>query len=153
MKYIELTQNFKTLVDDDTHDSLNKYKWCVIKKRNKYYAGRGKWSNGKTKIIYLHKVLLETDKIIDHINGNTLDNRLENLRICTSKENARNQTKSKFKGVYKHKRLKTKPFSAKITVNYKHIHLGYFSTAINAAIAYNQAAIKYFGEFANLNKI
>src|ERR1019366_4495373 len=120
----------------------NQFKWCAIQKRNQYYAGRGIWGNGKTKIVYMHKILIPNNKYIDHINGNTLDNRRINLRICSNKDNVRNQKKSKantsgYKGVHKLKRKLIKQFTAQICVNGKSIHLGYFSTAQEAAQAYN----------------
>jgi len=161
MKCIKLNKNMETIVDDDMYDYLNQFKWRVFKRRNKYYVQRSQWLSGKNKgtSITLHRVIMNapTGILVDHINGNTLDNRKENLRLCTSKENIRNSgmknNKTGFKGVKKRNDLNTKPYSARIMVDYKDIHLGYFETAEEAAEAYNKAAIKYFGEFANLNKL
>lgn len=161
MKYIKLTQNKETIVDDDIYDFLNTFKWSASKKRNKYYATRTEWQKGKntSKVIKMHRLIMNppTHMYIDHINGNSLDNRKENLRICSNKQNLRNSGIRKnptgFKGVRKRKDLINKPFSARITIDYKEVHLGYFYTAKEAALKYNEAAIKYFGEFANLNKI
>lgn len=70
MKYINLTQNFKTLVDSNDYDMLIKNKWCVIQKRNQFYACRGLWIKDRTKIIYLHRILLnaKSKQFVDHIN-------------------------------------------------------------------------------------
>jgi hypothetical protein len=94
--------------------------------------------------------------IVDHINGNTLDNRKLNLRICKNEENVRNQKLSKrnktgYKGVSYNKRLEK--FCATIRFKNKTICLGHFENKIDAAIAYNNSAIKYFGEFSKLNEI
>ena len=91
---------------------------------------------------------------VDHIDNNPLNNQKYNLRICLLKDNSKNSTKrkntsSKYKGVYFE--TGTKKYKANIKVNYKTISLGRFTNEIDAAKAYDAAAIKYFGEFANLN--
>ena len=93
-------------------------------------------------------------KIIDHINGNKLDNRKANLRICTYSENTINvkrNLQNKFRGVSFDK-LREK-WKARISVNGKRIQLGRFDTKIQAAIRYNSFAIKFHGSFANLNEV
>lgn len=113
------------------------------------------------KRISLHRYITNCPKgmVVDHINGNTLDNRKENLRICTNKENAYNQKKhkgnrhSKYKGVTFRKELKSKPWEAMIYKDYKSKRLGYFATEIEAAKAYNMAAAEAYGQFAKLNEI
>ncbi len=89
-------------------------------------------------------------KIIDHININTLDNRKENLRICTKTGNNRNVTKRKcnktgLKGVSVFKQ--NGKFRAYITVNNKQIHLGYYNDKEKAHLAYIEASKKYHGEY------
>ncbi len=110
----------------------------------------------------MHRFIIgvEDSKVhVDHINHDTLDNRKSNLRLCTHAENGRKQKKSqkggssKYKGVYKYSDNRVKPFTAQIKFNYKRIHLGYFATEREAAIAYNKAALHYFGEFALLNDV
>lgn len=90
---------------------------------------------------------------VDHINGDGLDNRRENLRVCSPMQNLWNSKKqtntSGFKGVTK--RASDKAFIARIRVNYKLISLGSFADPIDAAKAYDAAARAHFGEFARTN--
>jgi len=102
----------------------------------------------------MHKFLMQTPKGMhtDHINGNGLDNRRSNLRVCTPSQNKMNSktyrtNKSGFKGVSFYKRDRN--WSAQITMNFKKVHLGYFSTPGLAHVAYCNAALKLHGEFAN----
>jgi len=86
---------------------------------------------------------------VDHINGDTLDDRPENLRICTHKQNMRNMKvpEGRYKGISK---VGSK-WRAKIADEERRLHLGYFNTAEEAAFEYDKAAKAYFGEFARLN--
>jgi hypothetical protein len=159
MKKIELTKGYHAKVDDDDFDRISKSSWylhSMTKKSKLVYASRKLPNYGKD--VSMHRIIMEAEKgqHVDHINGDGLDNRKENLRLCCHSENLRNRGKnvnntSGFKGVVKQKN--GKPWSAEITVNYKHIHLGTFKTKIEAAKAYNVAALKYHGEFARLNVI
>jgi len=114
---------------------------------------------GKRRVIHMHRVILQPKKglDIDHINGNRLDNRRINLRYATRSQNNMNRfarcvtSKSPYKGVCW--RAHAKRWKAYIKINKTQIHIGYFTTAEKAAKAYNKAAIKYFGEFANLNSL
>lgn len=100
-------------------------------------------------------------KIIDHINNDKTDDRIENLRPANQMQNCQNRKKhnhyrgkkcsSKYKGVSWKK--SHKKWAAYISVNGKRLHLGLFENEALAASAYNCAAIKYFGDFANINKI
>lgn len=106
----------------------------------------------------LHRLIVNTSKgrVIDHINGNTLDNRLTNLRECTQSDNAKNQklnirNKTGYKGVYFDKRYKK--YIASVNSNYKKIHAGVYLTAEEAAKAYNKLALELHGEFARLNDV
>lgn len=156
MKQIPLTQGKFAMVDDEDYEWLSKWKWCYQKTKKDGYAIRGGIRNGKQYTIAIHRVILNPNigEDIDHINRNRLDNRRENLRICTRKENTRNRgldrdSMSGFKGVYWHKRVKK--WCAHIKVNYKDISLGYFIEKVDAAKAYNTGALKYFGKFSWLN--
>lgn len=88
--------------------------------------------------------------VIDHINGDTQDNRISNLRSVTQAQNSRNQKAAKnnasgFKGVHWHSRLKK--WAASIRLDGKLHHLGYFGTPIEAAEAYDRGSVRLHGEF------
>ena len=160
MKEIQLTQGKVALVDDEDFEYLNQLKWFADKATNgKFYAVRKSIRINKKGINQkMHRMIFGNDlKLhIDHINGDTLDNRRCNLRICTHQQNMFNKSisksnKSGYKGVsYMNT---SKMYKASISINRKTIFIGYFYYAKQAAKAYNIAAVKYHGEFANLNKI
>lgn len=88
--------------------------------------------------------------VVDHINGDGLDNRRSNLRLCTQRENSRNRRPNNgYRGVSW--KVDVGKWRSRIMVDRKEINLGVFDTAEEAAVAYNEAAIKHFGEFAKLN--
>lgn len=146
----------RVLIDEEFLPLMQKYRYYV---RNTGYVVRklkreGKKSRGTS----LHRDVLnaKVGEHVDHINGDRLDNRLSNLRICTNKENIRNQKKrpnkeSKYKGIHIRKDGRSKKYSANIMVDFKKIHLGGFVREQDAARAYDKAAKLYFGEFAKLN--
>jgi hypothetical protein len=166
MKEIELTKGFKTKVDDEDFEELNKYKWYATKCCDAYYAKRvqsGKQVNRKwvkkNVNIYMHRLLLglkRGDKrLADHKDRDTLNNQKNNLRIATWAENQRNKTKkrnatSKYIGVTK---LKNGKYLAQLTFKGKHVRIGQFDIEVEAARAYDISAKKYHGEFANINNV
>jgi len=160
-KEIQLTQGKVAIVDDEDFEYLNQWKWHCKINGNNFYAVRSiKYTNGKyDKKIVMHRFLLNVSNSrlhVDHVNNDSLDNRKINLRICTHDENLRNRkinlnNTSGYKGVYWHKI--GKKWTSVIGINKKIIYLGLFINPIDAARAYNAAALKYHGEFANLNKI
>jgi hypothetical protein len=153
MKEIQLTQGQVAKVDDGDYEYLNQWNWYY----HKGYAVRvDKRILGKQKTIKMHGVIMDTptDLETDHINHDRLDNRRDNLRVVTHAQNQMNKKKqidntSGYKGVSWHKQ-KNK-WIAKIQVVNRQKHLGCFTDMIEAAKAYDAAAIKYFGEFAVLN--
>ncbi len=153
-KKIKLTKGYVTIVDDDNYSQLSQYSWCVSTWADKTYAIRRNPENGK--LIRMHRQIMKATKgiEIDHINGNTLDNRKQNLRLCKHKQNLANQQLSRanssgYKGVSWNKQHKK--WEAYIKVNQKRIHLGIFTDIKDAANAYNKSAKEHFGTFANLN--
>lgn len=150
--FIQLTQEMITLVDDNMFEYLNQWKWHY----HQGYARRNTKINGKRKIISIHQIVMNTPDGFDtdHINGNKLDNRKENLRICTHEENTQNKNLSRdnisgYKGV--NKRKKNGKWRARIIYKGKEISLGEYFFIEDAAKAYDIAAIEYFREFAKLN--
>lgn len=127
-----------------------KYKYSQIRVNNDQYLIH------RLIFLYHHGYM---PKEVDHINGNTSDNRIENLREATDAQNAQNRKKSKtyatnpskYKGVSYH--IANSKWVAQIKVNSKKIHLGYFINEHNAAQAYNMAARHYFGDFSRCNDI
>lgn len=101
------------------------------------------------------KFILQTNQMVDHRDGNRLNNTRANLRIATPLENSRNRpvfrnNKAGFKGVFPTRGTKAN-WSAVIYVNKKQIYLGSFKTKEDAARAYDSKAVEAFGEFARLN--
>ena len=142
--------NTKFIIDVADYDKFVKGYSFIL--HNKGYV---QYSSKKDGLCHkrLHRMIMgEPDgKMIDHINVNPLDNRRENLRVCTNQQNQCNKTKYKnnksgFKGVYFNKQ--NQKFAAQIRLNGKKKQLGYFATAEAAHECYKRAAIKYHGEFA-----
>lgn len=163
MKTIRLNQGRIAIVDDDDFEKIKHLTWSSRKSGDKYYAAHQKYlyrENGKqiSKCTLMHRLILNapTGVQVDHINGDALDNRKENLRLCTPSQNQHNRkaqvnNKSGFKGVCKPSGRNR--YRATIYLHNKPIRLGCFDCPIKAARAYNAAAIKYHGEFAKLNEI
>lgn len=158
MKYIRVKWGMRAIADDEDYDWLSQFKWRLTP--SGYVYRLDEIAPNQFLRIMMHRAILLTphDKITDHINGNTLDNRRGNLRICTSSQNQANRrctrktpTTSRFKGVSWH--AGDRRWQAKIGVNRQHIYIGEFKDETDAARAYNEAAKKYFGEFARLNPV
>jgi hypothetical protein len=159
MKEIQLTQGKVALVDNEDYDYLMQWKWHVCKDANNFYAYRNiKNLKGNYKKISMHRFIMKPAKgyVVDHVNHCTLDNQKGNLRICTHSQNLMNRNKtvknlSGYKGVIHWKRNNT--WKAEIMYNKNKVNLGYYKNINDAAKAYNYAALKYHGEFAQLNVI
>lgn len=158
-KLIPLTQGKFAIVDEADYEWLMQWKWCY---HHGGYAVRTQhieYTNGKQKqkTIMMHRVIIDAadNCSVDHIDTNRLHNVRNNLRCATPMQNHRNRRKtrgtSQYKGVWRNE--KSKNWTAKITVNKKQIYLGSFNSEIDAAKAYNIAALKYFGVFARINAI
>jgi hypothetical protein len=170
---IPLTRGMYAIVDIKDYEFLRKLNWQVQSGNNTYYATSTIFIKGKPKRIFMHRYLMlpKIDMqfgprcskpgnpfkgiVIDHINGNGLDNRRANLRICTYSQNICNtrmtiKGASQYRGVSK-SRKPDKPWQAKIYVRRKPILIGFYKTQIQAALAYDSAARKHHGPFATLN--
>jgi hypothetical protein len=147
------------IIDDEDYDKVKNYKWGVNKDHDKDIFYVISPVKNQSKDIKLHRLIMDCppDKIIDHINHNPLDNRKCNLRICTRAENNKNSQKrkdgftSKYKGVSL--RSDSGKYAAQISHKSKTHHIGLYTSEKDAALAYNEAAIKYHGEFALLNEV
>jgi hypothetical protein len=151
-KIIPLTHGQNTIVDAADFDWLNQWNWFVIKKENgTFYAGKKDCG----KVVLMHCFIIgckQGEQLVDHKNQNGLDNRRKNLRRCTQQQNQCNRGKTRnntsgFKGVF----TQGGKWRSCITVNQRSIYLGVFSSPKEAAICYDKAAKRYFGEFAYFN--
>ena len=179
---IKLTQGQYAIVDAWMYDELNKYQWYAHKGKTTYYAYRaaridekrksrnvkmhhevmklqGNFINSKSEILNPKQIQNSNEQnsklIIDHINGDGLDNRSANLRVATYSQNSQNRRKSrkgcgsKYKGVWLDKR--TRRWRAQICFEGTKKHLGYYDDEAGAGRAYDRAAVRYHEEFAKLN--
>lgn len=164
MKLIPLTQNQFAIVDDDSFESLSKYKWHALKFKAGFVACRMErltvGIDGR-KRIYMHRQIMGFNHsslpLIDHKDHNTLNNQKGNLRLATHAQNrhnsrANNEVKtSKYLGVSYDKGKKK--YRVALVVKGKQKTIGRFKTEIAAAKAYNDAAKIHYGEFAIMNQI
>lgn len=153
-RHIPLTKGYVALVDDDRFDEVNQFKWCaLVGARGIVYGQR---RDGK-KRAYLHRYLLGvTDRLVqvDHRNHDGLDNRIANLRTATVNQNQGNKRPAMgMSSVYKGVNLDrvNNRWMARIQVDGRQLYLGRHATELEAAAAYDAAALSYFGEFACLN--
>jgi hypothetical protein len=154
---IYLGEGEYTIVDPDVYYRLGHFKWFLVGNKRKMYAGRSiKTGPNETKIERLHRVIMNAgpEEIIDHRDGNSMNNRVENLRPATHSQNncnvpKRKNTSSQYKGVYFDKRRER--WMVYIKFKGEKMYVGSFVLEIEAACAYDRAAIKYHGEFARLN--
>jgi len=159
MKLIPLSRGLSAMVDDADFDFLNQWKWQALKKSNTFYAVRTIEVDGVKKGVRMHRFLLQIHDPcvdVDHRDGNGLNNQRFNIRPCAHGENMMNRTinagsKTGYKGVTF--RSDHKNYRVRIGVAKKVITIGHFDCPIEAARAYNDAAILYHGEFARLNDL
>jgi hypothetical protein len=141
------------VIDPEDADMIAAYHWRAVMHggEHHWYARAGGGSRGGR--VYMHRLLCE-GRLVDHINGDTLDNRRANLRPATSIQNNANKRSiggtSKYKGVHRVDSL-SNPWAASIGVNNKHVRLGRFPTEEEAARAYDGRAVELWGEYACLN--
>jgi hypothetical protein len=161
MMTIELTQGAFAIVDDCFFVTLNSHSWHAWRsKSGALYAVRNlPRFNGARRAIKMHRQVVSAPdgSLVDHINHNTLDNRLENLRICNNQENQWNQSKkssavttSRYKGVHWSKDYKK--WVASVALGAKKIRIGVFVNEHDAALAYDTEVSRLRGEFAATNR-
>lgn len=155
-------RDFILMVDDEDYAYLAKFSWVMVSAREskygKYFQARMEYEGFFWYGPRIHNLLMKPQKgmYVDHIDGNTLDNRRKNLRICTHRQNSQNTHKkssaktSQYKGVWRSNH-KGNPWTASIYINRSARNLGYFDIEETAAEAYDIAASYAFGQFARLN--
>ena len=136
----------RALIDLEDVDNVKEYKWHLNN-------STGYVNNNKNKLL-LHRFIMDCpkDKVVDHVNHDPLDNRKENLRVCTHQENIMNSSLSKnntsgITGVAWDKQHNK--WRSQIKINRKSITLGLFNTKEEAIEARKQAELEYFGEYRN----
>ena len=137
----------RAIIDLDDLEKVGKYRWHL--NSNGYVVKN-------SPVGRLHRLIMDApeDRVVDHINHNTLDNRKSNLRLCTHAENSKNlslsiRNSTGYKGVYFDNG--TKKYRARITNDYSKKSLGYYHSVEDAAVAYDKAAITLYKEFASTN--
>lgn len=142
---------YTVLFDEEDEPIALKYKWFINVRRGRAYVQS--WEKGRT--VYIHRLILDAPKgmVVDHVNQNPLDNRRENLRLCTRSQNSRNQTSyrgysSPYKGVSIRKDGR---WYAQIMDNGTRRNLGIHASEEDAARAYDSAARRIFGEYGRYN--
>lgn len=152
---VPLTRGKNAIVDLTGLEKVCQYNWFY----NNGYAYRGMRDKKtkKIKLVSMHRFIMDSpeDMMTDHVNGDTLDNRIPNLRICCHKENMRNRRGQKGTSVYKGVCLErsTGKWKAYIRFNGVLKNIGRFHLEKEAAEAYNKKAIELHGEFAKTNEI
>lgn len=165
MKAINLTKEMVSIVDDNVYDEISKYKWycsvgyamCDLRrtKKNVPYKGQQLMMHRLVMMLNGHDL---NGKYVDHINGDRLDNRYVNLRICTQAQNSYNAGKKKigcsvYKGLFIDKRRPNSinKWGIQIKINYKSNHIGFINDEVLAAKIYDSVVRYYHKEFAKTN--
>lgn len=157
-KQIPLTRGKFALVDDEDYERLINFKWNCTTFGYATRSIKNKSTNGKHVVIWMHREIMNTPKGMDtdHIDGDKLNNKKTNLRICTRSQNNMNQkpqrTKysSKYKGVYFYK--KYNKWGSQININKTKHFIGFYENEEEAAYAYNEKSKEMFGEYAIIHR-
>lgn len=135
-----------TLIDVEDVPLVDNYKWCY----KEGYVMTGHTRSNDRKLLHRFIMNAPDDKVVDHINQDTLDNRKSNLRVCTVAENNRNSSKTI--GVYRRKDCKSDVWRAMIMIDGEPIKLGKFNNKEEALKVRRKAELKYFGDFAPMRE-
>lgn len=161
---IELSRGMVAIIDDEDYDLVSQNKWCVTK--NNYGSGLHTWyatrkSNDRSHNEYMHRIIMgvvDSRQWVDHVDGNGLNNRRENLRLASATQNHANSrltssSRTGYKGVTYREYKRGITYVAQIKYDRVTHFIGHFDTAIEAARAYDELARSdaFFGPFARLN--
>lgn len=159
VKEIPLGHGLTATVDDEDFERVGHLRWFLVTQfmvtKSSRYAMRREVRDGKPSTVYLHRRILNAEKgqIVDHINGDGIDCRRSNLRLCTPSQNQANKkrktrTSSPYKGVWQRPGGR---WTGELTKDFQPIRIGTFDTAEEAAREYDRLARELHGEFARLN--
>jgi len=162
LKKISLSKGKIALVDDEDYEWLSQWEWYYFNGYVTRHQRKNEYKNySSRKRVWMHRAIFEhyeleipVDKEIDHRDGNGLNNQKYNLRLATHQENQFNakchsKSLSQYKGVSWNKR--DCKWQVCISINSKPTNIGQFKSEKEAALAYDNAARKYHGEFAHTN--
>lgn len=160
MKTIPLTQGYVAVIDDRDYELVRRYTWqALVCKSGIVYASHGYTINRKCRKVLMHRMILGAKgrQVVDHEDGNGLNNKRSNIRIGTGRDNSRNSRRfkgrSKYKGVTVRDARHRKKYRARISGNSgERIHIGDFHSEIEAARAYDVAAMRIHKKFARTNQ-
>ena len=160
---IPLTRGQRALVDEEDYERLAPYRWRAVNRANRsttvWKAVTSLYMYGKQPNRSMHQMILQVvpPLEVDHINGDPLDNRKCNLRICTHAQNQHNQHRVRANATSRYKGVSRNPKSGKFIVQIgnggKSHNIGSYDDEIDAALAYNNAAWVFFREYARPNEI
>jgi len=149
---VRLNNGMYEVVDDADYELVRVHNWTALHHRNTWYA----LTRVKGKTVRMHRLIFNAPPgvQVDHKDGDGLNNRRGNLRDGSNSQNQANRhrvnSNTGFKGVSRaYDNFRDRPYLAKIG----RVHIGWFSTAKQAAIAYNEKAVELYGTFANLNLV
>jgi len=148
------SNGFEYQIDEQDENIVKSRRWCVhLPKKGKYKYVVNVQPKKSPSMVYLHREISGAlpGQLVDHINGDTLDNRRQNLRITTQRQNQANQRRVRGAVPYKGVTFEKGKYRARIRRNGKKICLGFHETPEKAAEAYAKSALEVFGEFAFSN--
>jgi hypothetical protein len=158
MREIQLSGGLAAWVDDEDFDKVSGYIWSLEQRGPTRYAVCYLDPSDLNRCLRMHRLIMapQPNEVVDHIDGDGLNNQRANLRVCSQAQNTRNRRKlggwtSRFKGVSLAKGRCEKCWRAQIRQADKVRNLGYFASESEAALAYDVAAQEAFGNFARLN--
>lgn len=157
MREIPLSQGQVAIVDDADYEWLSEYKWyATLRPYGNCYAFRTIYKNGRCRSRFMHREIMNVRRgqVIDHANGDGLDNRRCNLRIASQSQNIAHSrmhcnNTSGYRGVSWD--AANRKWHSQVTIDGRRLHLGFFTDPKEAARAYDKATLEHFGKFARLN--